>query len=255
MPSAVRDAQPLRSLQERAARAQPAAHVEHLDGWWLRHDADGAWWLGSVLPHAPAGRDGLARRIDASEAFYAARGANARFQVCPGACPHALDAALARRSYRGHDPMSLQVARTADVLARTAATTVPVRLHARPTQGWFAAWRAVHAHGDPRAAADMLTRVARPAAYATVAFGDDVVAVGRGVADTGWVGVFGMVTVARARGRGAARAVLTALAGWAADLGVARMYLQVERGNGTALRLYERMGFSELCGYHYRTAG
>ncbi|HEX2133241.1 MAG TPA: hypothetical protein VHH15_16970 [Actinophytocola sp.] len=35
--------------------------------------------------------------------------------------------------------------------------------------------------------------------------------------------------------------------------GTDRRYLQVERGNASALRLYERAGFHELCAYHYRT--
>jgi ribosomal protein S18 acetylase RimI-like enzyme len=34
-----------------------------------------------------------------------------------------------------------------------------------------------------------------------------------------------------------------------------RMYLQVECDNIPALRLYERAGFDEVCGYHYRTPG
>ena len=34
-----------------------------------------------------------------------------------------------------------------------------------------------------------------------------------------------------------------------------RMYLQVKRDNIPALRLYERMSFSEMFGYHYHTAG
>ena len=65
--------------------------------------------------------------------------------------------------------------------------------------------------------------------------GDDVVAVGRAVADTGWAGVFGMATLPRAGGKGAARSVLAALADWAgahAD----SLYLQVERDNIPALR-------------------
>jgi hypothetical protein len=33
------------------------------------------------------------------------------------------------------------------------------------------------------------------------------------------------------------------------------MYLQVECDNIPALRLYERTGFDEVCGYHYRTPG
>jgi ribosomal protein S18 acetylase RimI-like enzyme len=49
--------------------------------------------------------------------------------------------------------------------------------------------------------------------------------------------------------------VLAALAGWAGAHGASRMYLQVERDNMPARRLYERAGFREICGYHYRTAG
>jgi ribosomal protein S18 acetylase RimI-like enzyme len=100
----------------------------------------------------------------------------------------------------------------------------------------------------------MLARVERPCAYASALIGDDVVAVGRAVVDTGWTGVFGMGTLPRARGRGTARDVLGALAGWAKAHEADRMYLQVERDNTQAQRLYERAGFSEVCGYHYRTA-
>jgi GNAT superfamily N-acetyltransferase len=78
--------------------------------------------------------------------------------------------------------------------------------------------------------------------------------VGRAVADTGWAGVFGMATLPQARGRGAARAVLAALAGWAGTHRADRMYLQVERDNMPALRLYGRMGFHAVSGYHYRAA-
>jgi GNAT superfamily N-acetyltransferase len=57
--------------------------------------------------------------------------------------------------------------------------------------------------------------VERPCGYARVTIGDAVVAVGRVVADTGWAGVFGMATLPGARGKGAARSVLAALADWA----------------------------------------
>lgn len=91
-------------------------------------------------------------------------------------------------------------------------------------------------------------------AYACALAGDEVVAVGRAVADTGWAGLFGMATRARARGRGAARGVLAALARWADANGADHLYLQVERDNAAAVRLYEGMGFGEVSGYHYRVA-
>jgi N-acetylglutamate synthase len=51
------------------------------------------------------------------------------------------------------------------------------------------------------------------------------------------------------------RGLLASLAGWVGAHAAGRMYLQVERDNIPALRLYERTGFSEICGYHYCTAG
>jgi N-acetylglutamate synthase len=150
---------------------------------------------------------------------------------------------------------SLQVASTARVLEQAPTGSLRVRLDDRPTPAWFEVWRAVHGHdGGSRSEWDMLDRVERPCAYAYAMIEDDVVAVGRGVADTGWAGVFGMATLPHAGGKGAARNVLAALADWAAAQEADRMYLQVERDNIPALRLYERTGFREVCGYHYRAA-
>lgn len=241
-----------RGLQERTARALPAQRVEDADGWWLRHAPGCAWWAGTVLPHREAGPDELVRRVAGAETFYATRGAVTRFQITPGACPRGLDALLGERGYRVESPMSLRVAPTALVVERTR-TGPPVTVDDRPTRAWFDVWRAVHG-GDPRAEWQMLERVRQPSGYARVMVGDAVVAVGRAVADAGWAGLFGMATLPGARGKGAARGVLAALARWAGARRADRVYLQVEPGNGAALRLYEAAGFTELAAYHYRVA-
>ncbi len=206
----------VRGLQERAARALPADHVEVRDGWWLRRASGAAWWAGTVLPHADACGGELVRRVVAAERFYAGHAAPAGFQISPGACPGELDTVLAARGYRRHSPMSLQAAATADVLARLPPSSLQVQVDDGPTWAWLDVWQAVHGHGgDPRSERDMLVRVALPSAYACAVTGDRVVAVGRAVADTGWAGVFGMATLPRARGTGAARSVLAALTRWA----------------------------------------
>ncbi|MGH9233364.1 MAG: GNAT family N-acetyltransferase [Acidimicrobiales bacterium] len=243
----------VRGLQERTARALPAQHVEVVDGWWLRHAPRSAWWVGTVLPHGEARPGELVPRVVGAEEFYAGHDVATRFQISPGACPERLDAVLAERGYRRQSPMSLQVAPTARVLDQAPAGSLRVRLDDRPTRAWFETWQAVHG-GEHRSEWDMLARVERPCAYASALIGDDVVAVGRAVADTGWTGVFGIGTLPRARARGAARDVLGALADWARAHEGDRMYLQVERDNTSAQRLYERAGFVEVCGYHYRAA-
>lgn len=244
----------IRGLQERAAWALPAEHVEHIGGWWLRYAPGCSWWAGTVLPHGDSGPGELVRMVADAEKFYASQGVPTRFQISPRACPGRLDKFLAERGYRRESPMSLQAAPTSSVLEHAPAPSLRVQLTDQPTSAWLGVWHAVHGHGgDTRSEREMLARVDRPCAYASAMSGDDVVAVGRVVADGGWAGVFGMATVLRARGKGAARAVLTALAGWAAAHEADRMYLQVERGNIPAIRLYEQTGFGELCLYHYRT--
>ncbi|PXY22536.1 GNAT family N-acetyltransferase [Prauserella muralis] len=253
VPSASRSPDLVRSLQERVARALPAEHVERVGDWWLRHTTTASWWLGTVLPHGRADPADLPRRIATAEAFYAGFGALARFQITPGACPDGLDPELAGRGYRRTGPMSLQTARTADVRTRPRPSGLRVEVSGTPAPAWFEAWQEVHGHGgDPRAERDLLSRVRLPSAFVCVLGGDTVIAVGRAVADDGWAGLFGMATLPPARGRGAGRAVVGVLADWAAGLGCRGLYLQVERDNDPALRLYARMGFTEACAYHYR---
>jgi ribosomal protein S18 acetylase RimI-like enzyme len=209
-----------------------------------------------VLPHGDAAPVELPGRIRLVEEFYAGHGTHARFQISPGACPVDLDEALAERGYHIDSPMSLQSAPTAHVIDRLPTGELRIHMDDQPTDPWFEMWLAVHgAGGDPGPERDLLRRVNRPSAYASVLSGADVIAVGRAITETGWAGVFGMATLPHARGRGAGRHVLAALAGWAAHHGAAHMYLQVECDNTAARRLYERAGFTELCRYHYRTGG
>ncbi|RCW44665.1 ribosomal protein S18 acetylase RimI-like enzyme [Halopolyspora algeriensis] len=244
-------------LQEKAARALPAEHVEHVGGWWLRHSTSCAWWAGTVLPHVDAEPEELARRVVGAERFYAGHGTAARFQISPRACPESLDTHLAERGYRRESPMSMQVAATTQVLEQAPRDSLRVRLDEEPTRAWFEVWNAVHGHadGDRRTEWNMLDRVQQPSAYVGAMLGGDVVAVGRAVADEGWAGVFGMATLPHARGQRAGRSALAALAEWAAAHDADRLYLQVECDNIPALRLYEGAGFGEVFRYHYRIAG
>ncbi len=233
----------LKTLQEYAARAQPAAHVEEAGGWWLRHSPGDAWWVSAVLPHDREDRLSLA------EKFCAEHEVEPRFQITPGVCADDLDTVLDQRGYAKDHEMSLQIASTADVIRQARADAGAVAT--RPTDEWLKAWHAVTTR-DVSAERDLLSRVESPSAYAYAEVDGEIVAVGRAVAENGWAGVFGMATLPHARGQGAARSVLAALASWAAARESNHMYLQMEKGNSSAFRLYERSGFREVCTYHYR---
>jgi ribosomal protein S18 acetylase RimI-like enzyme len=77
-------------------------------------------------------------------------------------------------------------------------------------------------------------------------------AVARGVVSEGWLVVTAVTVDEAHRRRGLATAVMAALARWARERGGHSCVLQVASSNAGALRLYERLGFTEHHRYHYR---
>jgi ribosomal protein S18 acetylase RimI-like enzyme len=63
-----------------------------------------------------------------------------------------------------------------------------------------------------------------------------------------------MATQSQFRRRGAATAILHALAKWSQSRQAAQLYLQVMENNAPARTLYEKAGFESLYSYHYREA-
>lgn len=239
-------------LQERVARAVPAEHTERFGGWWLRHAPGCSWWVASVLPHGGTSPAELEERIEAAEAYCAARGVPTLVQMTPGVFAEPLDRLLEARGYERQASVSFQIAQTADVLARAPrGGALQVRLEERLTREWFDVLQSV-VGGDAEARWKLVQRVEERAAYASVLLGDEPVGVGRAVVETGWAGIYNMATLPAARGKGAASTVLGALADWAAVNDAERMYLQVEHENEGAARIYERVGFSELTPFYFR---
>lgn len=245
----------VRELQERAARAVPATVQEHSAGCWLRHtDSPTTWWAGAALAHDCFSAYDVQPAIAAAESFYAGHRAPTRFQICP-ACPAELDGALSDRGYWRSGDVSLQVAAAGQLARPSPAESLGINSRQRPEPAWCRVWAAAqHPAADPAGELRLLQRVDAPSTYVTAQLSGRPVAVGRAVADGGWTGVFGMATLPQSRRRGAAAAVLAALADWAVQQHCPQMYLQVAGDSAAARRLYGQAGFEELCTYHYRTA-
>jgi ribosomal protein S18 acetylase RimI-like enzyme len=239
-------------LEERAFRAWPAAEVRELEGWRLRSTAGVTRRANSVWPNRITGPLPLDRRLDEAEAFYAGRRLPALYQITTIATPAGLDDALAARGYSIEAPVAVEVAATRDL---TLATSVETRLEEQPSPAWFE----LSAHrGRFAAVADvyrgLLDRLRGRALYATALLDGVPAAVGLGVTDGDWLGVFSMLTLPACRRRGLGTAVLAALAGAARTRGLQHLYLQVELENDAARALYQRAGFREAYRYHYRRA-
>ncbi len=250
----------VRFLDELGANATAATTVQIVDGWLLRAAPDYPFRrCNSALPYG-GDRAGLEARIDAVESFYRERELPARFQMSPAVLPDGLDDALETRGYEIQEPTLVLVADTARVVAQTMrAEAREITVGEGIDEFWVAEYAS--AFGDDDAARDRLRAYAHllrrlgPAVGAAVLPVDELpAAVGLGVLERGWTGVYAMGTRREARRRGAATSVLRALARWGHSRNAARMYLQVEVTNDGARQLYTRAGFETAYRYHYRTS-
>ncbi|SHK72057.1 GNAT family N-acetyltransferase [Actinacidiphila paucisporea] len=226
-----------RELDAIAARAWPAAETAPLGDWTLRHAGGFTRRANSVLvggdPAMPVD-EALAEVVR----WYGERGATPYLQL-PDSSPYAAEAA-ARGWLREADTL----VRTAPLAPLTRLPDGPATLTRTPDAAWLAAY---HRTGDlADAALEVLT--GGPSVWFATMPG----AIGRAVVDGPWV-LFGAVEVIPShRRRGLATAVMGALARRAAHEGATAAYLQVEADNEGARTLYDRLGFSDHHGYHYR---
>ena len=87
---------------------------------------------------------------------------------------------------------------------------------------------------------------------ASPAYARSEAAAGRGTLHGEWLGIYELATLPAARRRGAATAIVGALAAWGAARGARHAYLMVEERNAPAQALYARLGVRRAYGYAYR---
>ncbi|WP_433241653.1 GNAT family N-acetyltransferase [Streptosporangium sp. CA-135522] len=223
-------------------QAWPAFHRVDAGGWVLRA-ADGVTKrANSVLPLGEP--ENLEVAIGEAEKFYADRGLPCAFSMGAGASG-GLDDALQARDYRVVDPTLVMTAS----LTHAVPAEGGVELADTPSPAWLDTWWSVDGRfGDDglATAARILTGV--PGVYASLGRR----AVGRGVEQGEWFGIYCMAVAPHARRRGHGREILRALLSHAREQGARKAYLVVVESNAAALSLYERQGFTVSGRYHYR---
>jgi N-acetylglutamate synthase len=233
------------ALELAASDAWPAPVQARLGAWLLRAADNWTGRANSALAVGDPDRP-LPAAIDQVRSWYAERGQQALITApMPLAAP--VNAALDARGWTARPLVLVQTAAVPALLAARPARPElpPVQLADTPTDDWYA-MVAEHTGALPAAAVRVLTGVPE-VVFARVHDGDGaLVAVGRGTV-TGpdrWLGVSLVQTAPGARRRGLARHILRGLAGWAANRGAPRAYLQVEERNAAAVALYAGAGFT-----------
>jgi GNAT superfamily N-acetyltransferase len=252
------------ALERVAAAGWPAPEQAYL-GEWLLRAADGWTARGnSALPTGDPGRT-ISDAVDAVADWYSARALPPKIAV-PDPIGGRITAELTHHGWTPAPPTLVQIATLPEVAA-AARPDLAVRLDTAPPQSWLSAVAGFKGT-LPDAALRILTGVPLARYAGLYAADGSPIAVARGViagrrSGTGvaadptaapWLGV-SLVTVDPAyRRRGLGRAIVGALAEWAAEAGASRAYLQVEERNAAAVAMYAPLGFSTHHAYVTYTA-
>lgn len=255
------DSNTILMLETLAANAWPAAEVETCGGWRLRSTLGVTRRANSVWPNHDDGALSLDARLAQVEAFYAARRLPAIYQICDAMQPAQLDTVLATRGYALEAPTFVQVAPLATLLARLPSLrhypTFEVEVSEEFDPQWFDLYCTSEAVSTAAASVrrTILERITPLHGFVTLYADGTPAAVGMGVVEAGWLGIFSMATLPAYRRRGAARAILRTLAVWAQLYDAQSAYLQVMEHNVPAQALYATAGFVTAYRYHYRVKG
>ncbi len=248
----------LRAIEAAAYDAWPAPQRATVAGWRLRAAAGITGRANSVWALHNEESVALEEKLAAVEAFYAAQQLPARFQIHAAVQPAGLDAALAARGYALISPTHVQVAPLSRILTSTPTLRSTPHLEIEVAEEFDDDWFATYARNESMDAkttavrAQILEAIAGPRAFARLDMEGAPAAVGLGVVGGDWLGIFCMSTYAAQRRRGAALALLRALAIWGSFYEATNAYLQVNDKNSPALATYARAGFEPGYAYHYR---
>ncbi|HEU4578067.1 MAG TPA: GNAT family N-acetyltransferase [Polyangiaceae bacterium] len=242
-------------LERLVVDAWPAAETEELDGWLLRASGGPTNRGNSVATLAAGSALGLEERIARTEQWYRERGRTAVIQVGPAAAPEGLDAALEQRGYRRHGDSVTAIA-APQVVSEHTKSVLRASVESSPNPEWIGIVESSSRHASTHEVLrGFLARLGARCRFVTAWVQEQPAAIGLGITSPGRLGVYAMHTVPELRRRGAARAVLHALAGTALAEGQGELYLLVDAQNTGARSLYTHNGFRDVYHYHYRIQG
>jgi GNAT superfamily N-acetyltransferase len=245
----------IRFLEELAANAWPAEVVQMVDGWRLRFNGNVSRRANSVWPNEAGDGCSLAEKLALVEDFYTRQSCPPRYQICPAAQPANLDETLAARGYSSDARTAVQIASVETVLSRAAANPAYVVI---VTETFDETWFDLYCRGEhvsphtAEARRGILRRIGPRTGFALLRIAGQPAAIGVGVVERGWLGLFSLATHPEFRRQGAAANVIHALTQWGQIYHASQLYLQVMADNPPGLALYARLGFETLYHYHYR---
>jgi len=238
------------TIEELALNAWQSLQTLVYDGWVLRFANGYTKRANSVNPLYASCLD-VAEKIEACERLYRARNLDVVFKMTGATQPAHLDEMLSARGYRRDSPTSVQLA---DLIGTDTRTENSILVTETLTEAWLSDFMRLSGVNPSRRATLEQMLCGSPLLNGFFALRRDAqtIACGLGVVQNECVGLFDIVTDANFRNQGHGQTLVQNILAWGKAHGARTAYLQVMLNNAPALRLYAKLGFTEIYQYWYR---
>lgn len=241
-------------IEELSMNAWPSLQTVLYDGWILRFSG-GYTRRANSVNLLYEGRLDVNEKISECERLYFGKHLDPVFKMTSASFPKELDDVLSKSGYHYQGETSLHVLDLDRNEAVTRLSEESVSLSDDASDEWLTSFCEMNAINDSKKqiARQMLKNTIPKKCAASIS--DDqgkIVSCGLAVLQSGYVGLFDIVTRKEYRRRGLARKLTLALLEWARQNYAHSAYLQVVVGNDSALNLYRSLGFVERYRYWYR---
>lgn len=244
------DKNSITNIEELSLNVWPSLQTLFYDGWVMRFAGGYTKRANSVNPVYSSSID-VGEKIRLCEWFYQEKNLPVVFKMTSSVYPADLDETLQAQGYRVDSPTSVH---TVDLSALDLPVDAGVEIQPALSEAWlenFCRMSTVPA-SNRIILQQILTNIIPPRCFVSLQANDRIIACGLGVLQSGYIGLFDIVTDHDFRNRGYGRQLVTSILAWGRQNGAQTAYLQVMLRNLAALGLYSRIGFTEQYRYWYR---
>ena len=238
------------TIEELSLNAWASLQTLLYDGWVIRFANGYTKRANSVNPLYSSTID-TGEKLLFCESLYRKQNLPTVFKLTAAVHPHDLDDRLEKRGYQKDSPTSVQ---TVGLEVSDLQVPSTAELQESLSDDWLWNFCAMSAISDAHrnTLREILINIIPRHCFVALTSNGRVVACGLGVLQSGYIGLFDIVTDPDFRRRGFGQQVISSILAWGKENQAKTAYLQVMLNNPPALQLYAKLGFREQYQYWYR---
>lgn len=242
----------IQRIEELSMNAFPALSTVLVNGWILRFSKGYAKRANSVNPIYKCSVD-MQANIEACERMYKSKHLDTVFKLTENEEAHKIDEILSQRGYSYEAKTNIML-RNIKAYQAAEEEKQGVIVYRELRDDWFEAFINMNKVNGKHALTlkSMLQNIMADTYYACIMEAGRIVAVGMGVAERGYIGMYDICVDEAERRRGLGTRIMKSLMVEGSRNCCTYSYLQVVDANGPAKTLYDKLGYQKQYSYWYR---